>query len=966
MERIETIEDRRRSSIIMPRRLSDNTRRPRRRSSTQIDEHLEAGHMKPIHSSPRIIRARSKTLSGGALLPVTSPLPRSPLFGETMILPKGPVRQATIISQEEGPRSPFAGALSLSLGPPNELHMLWDNLDTTRKGFLSYEEVGNLLAELGVEMDDWKEMEFYHLIDTDRNGKITFAEFAAAFMKFKTSGQFKTVWSSVRLACSLAARSGVTAEQVVKVWQRYDKESDEELGAEEVMQLLSDLGLEHTLAEVEEVVKEFDVDNSGKLSFQEFVSMFTGRTQLTDDEHRFDSWMNEVRTVIASRQMHSRSVYKTKEQVYVENAEERKLWYEKTYVYLLFFYAMFNFLVPLFLICLNRLPLPLASAPPIIYVMLGTDIIAYWWVYINFHLPKENNGAPVYDPPSIRKLYLNSRFAFDFLIILPFELVVGIVWQGGFLHPVFRLNKLLLVWYMNGWFGLCFNRFLGPTWGRIVNALYWWAMMAHVVACVFNVVAIYAGDEDTKIVLTVSGYSELSIQHRYLQACSYSVNTMAGLSRGVFPQNDVQAVFALFVVIIGVFVYALVLAVVSYGLSVNTQEAKFRAIVDEVKDVLSSEVNAGRLSSSFVQEAVAYHKHVFTSTGLFHIDEDLLYDLPPQLSVSIALVVGKQTIGRVPIFSSVCSSGNEEFIYALQQCLRLVVSPPNYDIIEKGAEGREMYFITSGCCYVMNELDNVVHVLKPGDMFGEIALLASVPRTATIRAAVFCNLLELQRDDFDLVMGSFPSLLKSIESQARDRIRVIRRSTLRRKTMEGLDSGSPLGSEPQTTVERTSISPSMNSASSGKSSSSSGDSEGDLLDWIRRNSKRMVSTNSGVMKKGHWGSQRKKASLRRVSVRSNTDSAADNASPRGSVFSTLLSTVGSPEDDSLLVPFPVDATNPVRRVTLAQQEPSPSDDVGTSWPTVAGPMHPEPVRAQPDLQSRKHLSSLTNQLDPID
>ena len=754
----------------------------------------------------------------------------------------GYVRKPSFVSQ---PRTPPIASLGQSLvvnSPvPRELTILWNHCDIHGKGYLTYEEVGGLLTDLGVEMDDWKEMEFYHTIDTDRNGQITFKEFVSGFLKFKQSGQFRAIWSSVRLAAGLAIRDGVTRERIVEVWQQYDSDGEDELDQKAISSVLSELGISHSQSELEEFFLEFDYDDSGKLSFDEFMGIFADNTQSTE-EHLFECWMGEVRAVIAARKMQTLTRYQTKIQQQRDAADNRKRFFEGWYLIFLFLYAQLNILVPTYelafiLHCggVTRYK-QYQSLERIIFPI--SDLIVYLWLCMKFDLPKENKGAAVYESSEIRIMHLKSfEFFTDLLTALPLDLLAGIVNPKALLHPAFRLNKLLMLIHINKTFSRCFSSALGPTWWRIVNALYWWALLAHLVACAFQIIADISGDDHTKVMLTVAGYSQLPNSHRYLQAYSYAINTMAGLSRGTFPQHDTQLLFALVTVIIGVFVYALVLSVVSYSLQMKTQTAKFNAQIDEIKDFFSAEIASGRLPKGFSDEVIMYHKHVFHSTGQFHIDEDLLADLPVQLSVGVALVTGKNTIAKVPIFSD--AKENDEFVYAVQQCLELIVSPPNFDIIELGTEGREMYFIASGSCCVVDCDGDIVHQMSSGDFFGEIALIASVPRTATIRTSTFCNLMELRRDQFDLVMTSFPELSALIEEKAKDRIKVIRRSVMskRQSRAETQGNDSPLHSP--TITAQTSLGTKALSSEDDDAADADADSDPeDLLAWIRNNSRR--------------------------------------------------------------------------------------------------------------------------------
>ena len=55
-------------------------------------------------------------------------------------------------------------------------------------------------------------------------------------------------------------------------------------------------------------------------------------------------------------------------------------------------------------------------------------------------------------------------------------------------------------------------------------------------------------------------------------------------------------------------------------------------------------------------------------------------------------------------------------------------------VVQEGEDGARFYVVLSGMLSVSQEAMGARRVLKPGDYFGEVALMMEVPRTASVRA----------------------------------------------------------------------------------------------------------------------------------------------------------------------------------------------------------------------------------------
>ena len=70
-------------------------------------------------------------------------------------------------------------------------------------------------------------------------------------------------------------------------------------------------------------------------------------------------------------------------------------------------------------------------------------------------------------------------------------------------------------------------------------------------------------------------------------------------------------------------------------------------------------------------------------------------------------------------------------------------------VVQEGEEGDRFYVILSGLFAVTQGARGLRRMLKPGDVFGEVALAMDVPRTATVSALVPSVVVSCDRATFD-------------------------------------------------------------------------------------------------------------------------------------------------------------------------------------------------------------------------
>jgi MFS family permease len=120
-------------------------------------------------------------------------------------------------------------------------------------------------------------------------------------------------------------------------------------------------------------------------------------------------------------------------------------------------------------------------------------------------------------------------------------------------------------------------------------------------------------------------------------------------------------------------------------------------------------------------------------------------------------------VDSVPMFAPLSVVAKEHVASKLTP----VFATPGEVIVQRGDPGDRFYIVAEGELEIANGAQSTAH---EGDVFGEIALLRDVPRTATVTARTRSRLFALERDDFLAAVTGQPAAHAAGEALVDERL----------------------------------------------------------------------------------------------------------------------------------------------------------------------------------------------------
>ncbi len=377
-------------------------------------------------------------------------------------------------------------------------------------------------------------------------------------------------------------------------------------------------------------------------------------------------------------------------------------------------------------------------------------------IYIKFHTGITIRHELIQDKKTIASHYLKGGFIWDLLAALPFS------WLFAFIavNPASRVIRYFLLFRLFKLISITKTlrrahkiNIVKPSFIRLILLVFWILIAAHLISCGW---------------IFIDGPRKLSIDSpnafylHYLEAFYWTVTTLTTIGYGdITPETTLQFTYVIIVMLIGAALYGFIIGnIANIIANLDVVKSKFRNRVENISTFLKYRSVPGELQARISD----YFDYLWESRRGYE-ESNLLRGLPISLLTQVSYFLNKEIIEQVPIFKN----ASQEFIRDIIMNLKPVIYTPGDNIVTYGELGYEMFFIGHGEVEVMNADGSMIYAtLNNGQFFGEIAILLSTPRTATVRARVYCDLYVLDKETFDRILQRYPDFAKDVEKQAEE------------------------------------------------------------------------------------------------------------------------------------------------------------------------------------------------------
>lgn len=133
----------------------------------------------------------------------------------------------------------------------------FDIFDKDKKGLITPKELGAVMKSLGQNPTDAELFDMLSEVDLNNNGQIDYNEFLSLMTR--------------------KMRDTDTEEELIETFKIFDKDGNGQISAKEIVEIMTALGLQITIEEANDVIKDADRDHDGYINYEEFVRLIVNK-----------------------------------------------------------------------------------------------------------------------------------------------------------------------------------------------------------------------------------------------------------------------------------------------------------------------------------------------------------------------------------------------------------------------------------------------------------------------------------------------------------------------------------------------------------------------------------------------------------------------------------------------------------------------------------------------------------------
>lgn len=356
----------------------------------------------------------------------------------------------------------------------------------------------------------------------------------------------------------------------------------------------------------------------------------------------------------------------------------------------------------------------------------------------------DETGAEVVSPSKIAaKYFYSGRLAMDVVAAIPYELFDLIDSEHIRLFSLLKMLRLMRLSKVMRFMRTNDKTKLKIELGQLILLF---LLYLHLQAC-FWFMLTHSGGVYTPPAMYIHTESVLegSVWRQYAYSLYMSVYLLTAAEIG--PRTEWERVVAGGFILTGQLFQAFMfgkIAVVLFNLNSKTAE------LAEIQDASATTMMNMHLPASLQGKVIAYlmttHSHSL-SQGQY---EDFFQLLPRSLQQEVHCVVFKPSL---LLDKGLCQ--HPALFGAVLRRLTNLYCQPEKNVIVQGDEAEALYFIMKGVCEVAvldeHKQEHHVSLLTKGTHFGEIGLVYSSVRTATVRTQAHATLAVLDKKDFSVL-----------------------------------------------------------------------------------------------------------------------------------------------------------------------------------------------------------------------